>query len=623
MSSAGRLSTQMRRAFSFLTMLAFLLVTLEFMMTRGSVVDPDIWWHLRNAEYLFQHHQFPRADMYSFTVAGHPWINHEWLSEIPYYLAWRAGGLSGINAVMFAIISLIFLGLLYLSYMETRHFKAAIVACCFLTFIGSVSFGPRTILFGYLYLVLLLIILQRFRQKGTAPLWLIPPLFCLWANTHGSWSLGLIIFSIITAAGFAQGSWGHVDAERWTPSQMGKLVVTGLASVAALFVNPFGSRLVFYPFDMAFRQKLNISHVAEWVSVDFHDLRGKFVLALLLTLLVTALVRRTRWQLAEVGVVLFALYSGLTYIRFLFLLAVVIAPVLSRILDFVPQYRPEADTPVINAFVICLMVGSIIYYWPPRAEMEKAVAAQYPAEAVAYLKAHSLQGPMLNHYLWGGYLGWNDRDLKVFVDSRVDIFEYAGVMRDYLDLLSLKQSRLNVNMPPEFVDASSGHVAENASEEKIARAYWECAVDTIQWKYGYSDSLPQDPPSEFRANLKNEGVFWVGLSKAFIWVGKLLHKGGEMRTDTNIIGHAAAPSTRARYWDKLRQAWASPSARTKDDVKSILDKYHIRYVLLPHAASYSESALTYVLEHDPAWKEIYSDKVSVLLERADTGGAGH
>ena len=490
--SVWRLPMQLRRIFSFLTMLTFLLVTLEFMMTRGSVVDPDIWWHLHNADCLFQHHQFPRADMYSFTVAGHPWINHEWLSEIPYYLAWRAGGLSGVNAVTFTTISLIFLGLLYLSYMETRHFKAAIVACCFLTFIASVSFGPRTILFGYLYLVLLLIILQRFRQKGNAPLWLIPPLFCLWANTHGSWSLGLIIFSIITAAGFAQGSWGRVDAERWTSSQMGKLVVTGLASVAALFVNPFGSRLVFYPLDIAFHQKLNISHVAEWVSVDFHDLRGKFVLVLLLTLLVTALSRRTRWQLAEVGVVLFSLYSGLTYIRFLFLLAVVIAPVLSRILDFVPRYRPEADTPVINAFVICLMVGSIIYYWPTRAEMEKAVAAQYPAGAVIYFKAHPSQGPVLNHYLWGGYLGWNDRELKVFVDSRVDIFEYAGVLKDYLDLLDLKESDL------------------------------------------------------------------------------------------------------------------------------ILNRYKIRYVLFPH-----HEALTYVLEHDPAWKEIYSDNVSVLLERADTGGAGH
>src|SRR5437016_2500541 len=483
------LSGQLRRAFSFLTMLAFLLVTLEFIMTRGSVLDPDIWWHLRNAEYLFQHHQLPRADMYSFTVAGHPWINHEWLSEIPYYLAWRAGGLSGVNAVMFATISLIFLGVLYLSYIETRHFKAAIVACSFLTFIASVSFGPRTILFGYLYLVLLLIILQRFRQKGSAPLWLIPPLFCLWANTHGSWSLGLIIFSIITAAGFVQGSWGRVDAQRWTPAQMGKLVVTGLASVAALFVNPFGWRLVFYPFDMAYRQRLNISHVAEWVSVDFHDVRGKFVLALLLTLLVTALLRRTRWQLAELGMVLFALYSGLTYVRFLFLLAIVIAPVLTRILEFVPQYRPKADTPLINALVICLMIGSIIHYWPTSAEMQKSISEKYPTQALTYLKAHPPDGPVLNFYLWGGYLAWNDRDLKVFIDSRVDIYEYAGVLKDYLDLLNLSQS------------------------------------------------------------------------------------------------------------------------------KSILDKYKIRYVLFPQPGGYSESALTYVLEHDSQWKVIYSDATTVLLER--------
>src|SRR5438105_7975510 len=491
MASPWRLPMQLRRAFSFLTMLTFLLVTLEFMMTRGSVVDPDIWWHLRNAEYLFQHHQFPRADMYSFTVAGHPWINHEWLSEIPYYLAWRAGGLSGVDAVMFATISLIFLGLLYLSYMETRHFKAAIVACCFLTFIASVSFGPRTILFGYLYLVLLLIILQRFRQKGDAPLWLIPPLFCLWANTHGSWSLGLIVFSIITAAGFVHGSWGRVDAERWTPSQMGRLVVTGLASIAALFVNPFGSRLVLYPLDMAFRQKLNISHVAEWVSVDFHDLRAKLVLALVLRLLVSALVRRKRWRLGEIAFVLFALYSGLTYLCFLFLLAIVIAPVVTKILDFVPQYRPEADTPIINALVICLMVGSIIYYWPRSPELQKSISERYPAEALVYLKAHPPNGNVLNFYLWGGYLGWKDRELEVFVDSRVDIFEYAGVLKDYLDLLGLEQS------------------------------------------------------------------------------------------------------------------------------KAILDKYKIRYVLMPQPGGYSESAVTYFLEHDPEWKAIYSDKLSVFMERVD------
>jgi hypothetical protein len=198
-------------------MLTMLVVAIAFMMENKGIQDPDIWWHLRNAEYLFQHHELPRQDMFSFTVAGHPWINHEWLAEIPYYLAWRAAGLVGVKILTIAVIELIFLGLVYLCYQESRNFKASVAACCLSIFLATVSFGPRTVLFGYLYLVVLLIILQRFRQKGTAPLWLIPPLFCLWINTHGSWSLGLVVFGIIAVAGLAKGTWGRVEAAPWTP----------------------------------------------------------------------------------------------------------------------------------------------------------------------------------------------------------------------------------------------------------------------------------------------------------------------------------------------------------------------------------------------------------------------
>ena len=471
-------------AVSFHVVLTLLVVALVFVLSRKGISDPDIWWHLHNADYLVQHHSLPRADMYSFTVPGHPWINHEWLAELPYYFGWRVLGLGGINAVMFAILTMIFLGALYLCYRETGHYKASIVATCFAVFLGSISFGPRTILFGYADLVLLLIILQRFRQKGRAPLWLIPPLFCLWANTHGSWLIGMMIFSAVIGAGLLQGEWGFVAAEPWTPSQRNRLLVSWGASLVALFVNPFGARLVFYPLDLAFRQKLNIEHVAEWISVNFHDTRGKIVLVLLMVLLVSALLRARRWTLAELALVLFALYSGLTYIRFLFLLGIVIAPVLAKTFDFVPRYRREMDTPVINFFVIVLLIATVAHYWPREARLQALVDEQYPVEAVSYLQAHPPSGPVLNFYLWGGYLNWRDPSLKVFIDSRVDIFEYSGVLRDFLDLLAL------------------------------------------------------------------------------------------------------------------------------NDPKPILDKYRIRYVLFPRG-----EPLTYVLQHDPKWKVLYSDKLTVLLEK--------
>jgi hypothetical protein len=49
---------------------------------------------------------------------------------------------------------------------------------------------------------------------------------------------------------------------------------------------------------------------------------------------------------------------------------------------------------------------------------------------------------------------------------------------------------------------------------------------------------------------------------------------------------------------------------------TILDKYKIRYVLLS-----PDEALVYVLKRDPRWKEIYSDRVCVLLERANAAVA--
>ena len=487
-----------RAGTSFLAVLTLVLVGIQFMFTmyHSDVADPDVWWHMRNAEFLLQHHQLPRQDTYSFTVAGRPWVNTEWLSEIPFYVAYRTLGLVGLETVTFLLPTTVFLLLLYLCYKESLNFKASIAACCFTTFLAKVSYGPRTILFGYLFLVVLLIILRKFRDEGHAPLWVVPPLFCVWANTHGSWALGLILFFLIGVSGVFAVSWGRVQSVPWSAKQLRQLIVVGGASVAALFINPFGWRLVYYPFDLAFKQKLNISHVQEWISVNFQDMRGNLVFVLIAVLLCGALFRSRRWDLGELLMLIFALHTALSHIRFLVLLAIVASPVLAKVLDFFPPYRPEFETPKTNLVVITLILAAIVYVWPRNSQLQNSLSKNYPVGAVNYLTAHPIQGNILNFYLWGGYLDWNSRENKVFVDSRVDIFEYAGVMMDYLKLLTANPIR---------------------------------------------------PPDE------------------------------------------------------------------------LLDKYHIQYVLFPPSDSKNPNLdggfLMYVLEHDPNWKTIYRDKVSVILER--------
>jgi len=430
----------LRRIFSFPIMLASVVSFWVFIGAGYSVWDADIWWHLRNAEYLFTHLATPQVDLYSYTTNAHPWMNHEWLAEVPYFLAWKAGGLMGIYVAFLSLLVVIFLGIFYYAARQSRNLKAAFIVSCYSVFLGVVSFGPRTILFGYVFLLILLFVLAEFRARGRAPLWVIPPLFCLWINTHGSWLLGMIIFGIYGMSGLVEGSWGRIEAVRWTPRQFKQLLVTAGASVAALFVNPFTYRLIFYPFNLAFQQKLNIGYVDEWASVDFHNARGKVVLILLAAIFLGAIFSRYRWRLEELLLTGFALYAGLKHIRFLFLAAILLAPLLAKLLDMIPPYRPEIDKPALNAAVMAVLLAIMIHRFPSQEELAAAVAKRYPTQAIAFIQKNGLKGNFFNRYMWGGYMIFFCRDVKTFIDGRTDIFEYTGVLKDYLDAEQLHGS---------------------------------------------------------------------------------------------------------------------------------------------------------------------------------------
>src|SRR5437764_4919664 len=69
---------------SFPALIIAVLIAKIYWTCRDRIGDPDFGWHFRDSRYLIEHLRFPNVDMYSFTAAGAPWANHEWLSEIFY-----------------------------------------------------------------------------------------------------------------------------------------------------------------------------------------------------------------------------------------------------------------------------------------------------------------------------------------------------------------------------------------------------------------------------------------------------------------------------------------------------------------------------------------------------------
>jgi hypothetical protein len=426
---------------SFPALLVAILIAKVYWTCRTSIADPDIWWHLRNAQYLLANLHFPNVDTYSFTAAGSPWINHEWLSELFYYGGFHVLGLRGIFIVFASVLAVLVVAVFWLCLKQAQDPLAAAIAAIFGGLLAAVGFTPRTQHFGWLCFIGIYAILLRFRSERRAPLWLIPVLFCVWINCHPSWLIGLCIYAIFVCAGLVRRDIGHLAAAPWSRHEVKQLIATGLASVALLFANPFGYRLVKYPFDMMFHQKLNVGNVDEWASVNFNDPRGTLVAVVLGAVFVMALIGRKRWGIHDALLTLFVLYCGLTHMRFLMLAGIVLPPILASQFGRISSHDPRRERRIINSVMLATVLGLCVFGFPSAHMLEAEMDSYFPAGATRYLRAHPQQGRMFNLYEWGGYLEWNLPEVRTFIDSRTDIFEYRGILNDYLNVAKLSQSQ--------------------------------------------------------------------------------------------------------------------------------------------------------------------------------------
>jgi len=281
-------------------------------------------------------------------------------------------------------------------------------------------------------------VLDHFQRTGKG-LWPLPLLFALWVNLHGSWIFGLAVLGLTIAAGLVEGEWGLVVARRWSPQELKKLLLALAASLAALFVNPFGYTLVRYPFDFLFRQQTNMQYIAEWHSVDFQKRSGQLALIMILALLATTLFSRHKWKLAEVLLVAFALGTALPHVRLLFFAGLIVAPMLAPRLKLFPPYQRELDKPWLNAAIMGAVVGSIIFFFPSSAQLQQKVEEGYPAAALAFMQRQYFNGRIFNEYRWGGYMEWNTPELKPFIDGRAVPFVYQGIFDDYGNAVLIRQ----------------------------------------------------------------------------------------------------------------------------------------------------------------------------------------
>jgi hypothetical protein len=435
-----------RQVCSFPVMLATFLVGLVFVWGRLFNVDPDLWWHIKVGDTILATHHWPITDSYSFTVAGQPWLAYEWVGDVLLATAHRVAGLPGLAAILILMGSTIVLGLYGGATARCGNSKAGFVAAAVLSIFAVMSFSLRPQMLGYLFLILTVAALERFRAGKRRALWFLPVLMLVWVNTHGSWIIGLGTLFVYWTSGLFEFQSGSLEAKRWTENERCQIAGVFLLCLAVLPVTPYGTRVAASPFEFAFSLPLNVSSIQEWQSMPFHEIIGKAFLALLLLIVIAQVTLSLRWRLEELLLFLFGTAMACLHVRFLLVFVPFATLVVARILArWVPPYEVAKDKFLFNAALMLFVFAAVIRFFPSPVEIQRHVAKTFPLYAVEYLGKNDVPEPMFNNYGFGGYLVWSrGPEHKVFVDGRGDVYERGGVFSDYLHISRLEPGALAV-----------------------------------------------------------------------------------------------------------------------------------------------------------------------------------
>jgi hypothetical protein len=443
-------------------LVAILFVAL-FAMAVRQPADSDTWWHLKSGELMWETGQVLRADPFSHTVSGQPWIDHGWLMQILLWPVYQISGLGGLSLLLATLVTTSF-ALVYLQC-QGRPFVAAL-ATLLAAISSSVIWAIRPQAASLLLAAVVAYLLASYKRTGNSRwLWALPLVVVLWVNLHGGFVVAFLLMGcylvgeILNRVTSGSPPAPRPEGLRGESMRIWPLVAATLVSIPALLLNPNTVKMIPYAFQTVSIGPLQ-DYIQEWAAPDFHSLQYQpFIWLLLLTLAALGLSRR-RADWADLVLLGLFTYMALLSARNIALFALVAPPVLTRhtvaVLDdlaatnprlswlaalthTLPAPRPRRSLALLNILLLVLILagaGAKVSLDLVELRDPALWGRALPVAAAEYLSNHPLPGRMFNTYNWGGYLIWSlYPDRPVFVDGRTDLYALnSSVLEDYVQV---------------------------------------------------------------------------------------------------------------------------------------------------------------------------------------------
>ena len=436
-------SARKRFAFStpFVVLVALFLLRVQMNAASG-VIDPDYYWHVSYGEWMLDYGKLPTVDFWSWTFDGHPYRLTQWLGELAMGLANRLGGEFGTQflSTFLVVTTIAFSYRAARCYLDNRR-AALVVALLGDALLFALSCRPHQ--FTHLGLAVLTAIVAIYLTSGKRHvLYWIPPAMALWANLHGGYAVGLAyLWMMAFFAGFDAYFSRNREEMRCL---VYPLAVAAIIGTLATLINPYGFGAWSYAVEIANLKSSSTGIVQEWRPVNIKMNVGIYYFFVTTATFVAMATSTKRPRLRSLLSLLALVLVGWSALRVSIMTLVLLVPLLAEAFRGTAFYRLgfEGETRRfdrdISGFIVIpffiLMLGASTLSNKNNDSVTRIVAKRFPVEEVAFMKAHRIEGRILNHPNVGGYL-IRYLGQKVSIDTRYDLYGDQAVF-DFLSAYS-------------------------------------------------------------------------------------------------------------------------------------------------------------------------------------------
>jgi hypothetical protein len=418
------------RGLQLLTLTVLLgFVAWRALQLKFSVLDLDIWWHIKVGEWIVAHRGVPHFGILSRTAADRPWIAYSWGYELLLSRAYAWFGLVGVGVFG----TLLTMTVAYSVYWMVRRLSGKFWMACLLSTVACSAFlfnlMPRPVFLSMtLFAVTLTLTLEAQRTGRVQLLYWLPLVFLLWANCHIQFVYGILVVGLFTGIHLSQRlavHWG-LAADSVLPSTLppGTLALNFTACLLATCIGPYSYHL--YPVVFTYAgSKFPYAFIREFQALNFRAI-SHYVELLFAAAAFFTLGRQKRVDLFKLALLIVASVVAFRTMRDSWFLCIVAAACMADSLSGEEVARESGETLPQKA-ALTAVLALLMFLFARNTDfntqgLDDAMSSVFPVNAVNFLRRNPQAGPLYNTFDWGGFLTWYMPDQPVAIDGRTDLY---------------------------------------------------------------------------------------------------------------------------------------------------------------------------------------------------------